>query len=98
MDNNQVEVFVMCKKIDGALSRLKIRDISNGCQYAEVSPMEFRSVVLPKNQTIVFFVLGFCEVKRRFVRSCVCRISGDHVDVGIGKLTVERVCYLDDTK
>ena len=49
MDNNQVEVFVMCEKIDGALSQLKIRDIYNGGkEYAVVSSGDFRSVVVPK--------------------------------------------------
>lgn len=97
MNNNQVEVFVMCEKIDGALSQLKIRDIYNGGkEYAVVSSGDFRSVVVPKNVAIAFFVLGFCEVRRRFGRSCVCRVSGKRIDVGIGQLIVERVCYLEN--
>lgn len=97
MDNNQVEVFVKCEKMDGALSQLKIRDINEGGkEYALVSSGDFRSVVLPKNVTVVFFMLGFCGVRRRFGRSCVCRVGGKRIDVGIGQLIVERVCYLEN--
>lgn len=96
MDSNQVEVFVMCENMSGALSQLKIRDnTKGGKQYAVVAQGEFRSVILPKNTTVTFFVLGFCEVKRRLGRSCVCSVSGKRTEIGIGQLTVERLCFLD---
>ena len=45
---------------------------------------------------MTFFVLGFCEVKRRFGRSCVCSVSEKRTEIGIGQLTVERLRYLDE--
>lgn len=51
MDSNQVEVFVMCENMSGALSQLKIRDNTKcGKQYAVVARGEFRSVFCPKTQ------------------------------------------------